>query len=369
MDSELRTAFEQVFGRSPTVSTSAPGRVNLIGDHTDYNGGFVFPTTIPQRTCVLLAPRDDDRARVASADTATENFLEYRIGAEQLGRGWLDYVQGATAVLRGAAHRCLGFDLSIASEVPPGIGLSSRAALVVAVLRALRLAFGHSYGEVELALIAQRVETEFVGAPVGVMDPLICNLGEPGEALFIDTRSLEFVRVALPDQLEPLVISSGLAHRHATGDYRTRRSECERATQLLGVNQLRDLTSDHSARIAVLPAPLNRRARHVFTENLRVLAMVKAFQSGEVDALGPLLRTSHASLRDDFEVSIPEIDLLVELGCGEPGVLGARLTGGGFGGSVVMLVKKGEARTVGARIVQRYFERTGGLARMLVPPP
>jgi galactokinase len=187
--------------------------------------------------------------------------------------------------------------------------------------------------------------------------------------LFIDTRSLEYARVPFPDRVEPLVISSGMVHQHATGDYRIRRSECERAAQRLGINQLRDLTFDHLAQVAGLPPPLNRRARHVFTEDQRVLAMVKAFQTGDVDALGPLMRTSHASMRDDFEDSTPEIDLLVELGCREPGVLGARLTGGGFGGSVVMLAKKGEAGSAGARIVQHCFERTGVLARMLVPPP
>jgi galactokinase len=367
VDSEHRFGFEQVFGRAPAISASAPGRVNLIGDHTDYNGGFVFPSALPHRTSVLLGPRDDDRVRVVSASVGSEKLLEYQLGGEQPGRGWLDYVQGATALLRSEAHRCSGFDLGIQSEIPLGSGLASSAALVVAVLRALRLAFGHPYGDLELALIGQRVETEFVGAPVGVMDPMVCSLGESGQGLFIDTRSLEYARVPFPDTVEPLVISSGLAHQHATGDYRIRRSECERAAQLLGINQLRDLTSDHLAQVAGLPRPLNRRARHVFTEDQRVLEMVKAFQTGDVDALGPLLRASHASMRDDFEVSTPEIDLLVELGCREPGVLGARLTGGGFGGSVVMLAKKDEASTAGARIVQQYFERTGGLARMLVP--
>ncbi len=369
VDSEHRIRFEQVFGRAPAISASAPGRVNLIGDHTDYNGGFVFPSAIPQCTSVLIGPRDDHRVRVVSDSVGSENLLEYQLGGEQPGRGWLDYVQGATALLRGEAHRCSGFDLSIKSEIPLGSGLASSAALVVAVLRALRVAFGHPDGDVELALIGQRVETEFVGAPVGVMDPMVCSLGESGQGLFIDTRTLEYVRVPFPDRVEPLVISSGLAHQHATGDYRIRRSECERAAQLLGINQLRDLTSDHLVQVAGLPRPLNRRARHVFAEDQRVLAMVKAFQTGDVDALGPLLRASHASMRDDFEVSTPEIDLLVELGCRELGVLGARLTGGGFGGSVVMLAKKGEASTAGARIVQHYFERTGGLARMLVPPP
>jgi galactokinase len=367
MDSEQRIRFEQVFGKAPAISASAPGRVNLIGDHTDYNGGFVFPSAIPQRTSVLIGPRDDDRVRVVSASVESEKPLEYQLGGEQPGRGWLDYLQGATALLRRKGYRCSGFDLSIRSEIPLGSGLASSAALVVAVLRALRLAFGYPYGDVELALIGQRVETEFVGAPVGVMDPMVCSLGESGQGLFIDTRSLEHVRVPFPDRVEPLVISSGIVHQHATGDYRVRRSECERAAQLLRINQLRDLSSDHLAQVAGLPPPLNRRARHVFAENQRVLAMVKAFQTADVDALGPLLRASHASMRDDFEVSTPEIDLLVELGCREPAVLGARLTGGGFGGSVVMLAKKGEAGTAGARIVQHYFERTGGLARMLVP--
>jgi galactokinase len=367
MDSERRIRFEQIFGSPPAISSSAPGRVNLIGDHTDYNGGLVFPSAIPQSTSVLIGARHDDRVRVVSADVGSEEVLEYRLGGEQPGRGWLDYVQGATALLRREAHRCPGFDLSVKSEIPLGSGLASSAALVVAVLRALRLAFAHRYGDVELALIGQRVETEFVGAPVGVMDPMVCSLGESGQALFIDTRSLQYAHVPFPNGVEPLVISSGLVHQHATGDYRIRRSECEQAAKLLGISQLRDLSSDHLAQVAALPPPLNRRARHVFTEDQRVLALVKAFRTGDVDAIGPLLRASHASMRDDFEVSTPEIDQLVELGCREPEIFGARLTGGGFGGSVVMLARKGEASSAGARIVQNYFERTGVHARMLVP--
>ncbi len=360
--------FESLFGRPPRVQVRAPGRVNLIGEHTDYNGGFVLPMAIPQQTEVHLAPREDGKVRAFSANLGAGGKVdEYELGQERRGQGWLDYVQGVTHVLRAAGLTVRGFDLWLRSDVPLGSGLSSSAALEVALLRGLREAFGLTLDDVRIALLGQKVETDFVGAPIGVMDQMASSLAQGSSAIFLDTRTLQYERVPLPPGVEPIVINSGVTHSHSGGDYRVRRAECERAAQLLGVPQLRDLPDAELPRALALPEPLGRRVRHVLTENARVLATVKALRSGDLAALGPLLYDSHASQRDDYEVSVPEIDLLVELGRAEPDVLGARLTGGGFGGSVVMLAKAGKGAAAAARIVARYAERSAHKGTVLVP--
>lgn len=360
--------FEALFGHPPSVVARAPGRVNLIGEHTDYNGGFVLPMAIPQHTQVELRPRNDGTVRAFSATVSGEGGTqEFVLGKEAPGRGWLDYVQGVTSVLQREGFSLRGFDVRISSEVPVGSGLSSSAALDVGLLRALREAFSLSLDDLRLALLGQKVENDFVGAPVGVMDPMACHLADEGSALFLDTRSMSFDRVPLPAGVEPIVINSGVAHNHAAGDYRTRRSECERAAALLGVPQLRDVRESALSQVVLLPSPLNRRARHVVTENARVLATVEALRKGNLEALGPLMYASHASQRDDYEVSVPEIDLLVELARGEPDVFGARLTGGGFGGSIVALARTGSGAAVAERIARAYSARAGRTATVLVP--
>jgi galactokinase len=358
--------FAELFGRPPLVATDAPGRVNLIGEHTDYNGGLVLPLAIPQRTRVELAPRDDNRVRAWTANLPRE-IEEYRLGEEKPGRGWLDYVQGVTQSLRLAGHKLGGFDLRVESDVPLGSGLSSSAALEVSLLRALREAFGLRLDDVQIALLGQKAENDFVGAPVGVMDQMASSLADERRALFLDTRHMRFERVPLPAGIEVAVIDSGISHNNAGGEYRRRREECERAAELLGFPQLRDLDIQDLWRLVALPEPLDRRARHVITENARVRAAVAAMQEGDLERLGKLLNTAHDSLRDDFEVSLPEIDLLVDLARREPGVYGARLTGGGFGGSIVVLTRAGEARAIADRVVAEYRKRTGRNGAVLVP--
>jgi galactokinase len=358
--------FAELFGRPPLVATDAPGRVNLIGEHTDYNGGLVLPLAIPQRTRVELAPRDDNRVRAWTANLPRETE-EYRLGEEKPGRGWLDYVQGVTQSLRLAGHKLGGFDLRVESDVPLGSGLSSSAALEVSLLRALREAFGLRLDDVQIALLGQKAENDFVGAPVGVMDQMASSLADERRALFLDTRHMRFERVPLPAGIEVAVIDSGISHNNAGGEYRQRREECERAAELLGFPQLRDLDIQDLWRLVALPEPLDRRARHVITENARVRAAVAAMQEGDLERLGKLLNTAHDSLRDDFEVSLPEIDLLVDLARREPGVYGARLTGGGFGGSIVVLTRAGEARAIADRVVAEYRKRTGRNGAVLVP--
>lgn len=357
------SSFRQLFGAAPEVTAEAPGRANLIGEHTDYSGGFVLPVTIPQRTRVELRRRTDDVARVHSAQLG--ETLEYRVGAEAPVHGWLDYVQGVTAVAR--PRPLSGFDALVDSEVPLGSGLSSSAALEVSMLRALREAFGWELDDVRLALLGQRAEVEFVGAPVGVMDQMASSLGEPHAALFIDTQSLRTERVPLPEGLAIAVVHSGISHDHASGEYRVRRQECEEATLALGVPRLRALSVADLPRIEALPSPLDRRARHVVTENARVLEAVEALRDGALERLGALLAASHRSLRDDYEVSVPDLDRLVALAAEAPGVFGARLTGGGFGGAIVVAARPDGLRASMERVAERYGVQTGRTATVLVP--
>jgi len=363
-----REHFTRIFRRQPATVASAPGRVNLIGEHTDYNGGYVLPMAIPQRTWVAVAEAPEGRARASSRNLGGgDRVREFRIGAEAPTRSWVDYVQGVTQALARDGHALGGFDLAIVSDVPLGSGLSSSAALEVAALRALRELFDLHLDDVRLAQLGQRAENDFVGAPVGLMDQMAASLADERMALFLDTRTLAYEQVPLPNGGALVVINSGVAHNHASGDYRTRRAECERAAAALGVPQLRDVDVPDLPRVEALPDPIGRRARHVITENARVLAAVAAMKSGDLGHLGDLFTASHASQRDDFEVSVPEIDLLVDLARQETGVFGARLTGGGFGGSIVALVAADQARGIGERVSLGYRQRSGHAATVLVP--
>lgn len=353
--------------RSAFVGEAA-GRVNLIGEHTDYNGGFVLPVAIPQRTRVEVRPRGDDTVRATSGAMDEGRRQAYILGEERAAGGWIDFVQGVTRVLRDSGHRCGGCDISIASSVPIGAGLSSSAALEMALLRAFRDAFRLPLDDVTLVRLGRRAENEFVGAPVGIMDQMAAALADERTALFLDARTLQHERIPLPESLALVVIHSGVAHRHAAGDYRTRRAECEEAAARLGVRQLRDCGIEDLARIDGLPAPLGARARHVVTENARVLEAVTALKNGDVERVGTLFNASHASMRDDFEVSVPDVDRLVELAWDEPGVYGARLTGGGFGGSIVAAVRAGSAAAVARRIASRYRDATRRAPAIVVPP-
>jgi galactokinase len=356
-------SFESLYGAAPTTMAQAPGRVNLIGEHTDYSGGFVLPTAIPLRTQVELRARSDASVVVSSVNVESAGALTYVLGQEARGRGWLDYVQGVTFALRAASLGIGGFEALVHSDIPLGAGLSSSAALEVALLRALRSAFALSLDDVTLARLARAAETELVGAPVGIMDPMACSLAHPHEALFLDTRSLDFERLPLPPEAELVVIDSGAPHDHATGDYRTRRAETERAAYLLGVRELRDIPIARLGDLARLPRPLDRRAHHVVTENARVLDAVAALREGDVERLGALFAASHASMRDDFQVSVPVVDELVAIAAADADVYGARLTGGGFGGAIVALVRAGTGRDVAERVTRT----AGGNARALVP--
>lgn len=352
-------SFATLYGHAPTVTARAPGRVNLIGEHTDYSEGFVLPTAIPRFTTVELRPRSDKRVQAVSENAGTGTPVSFTLGEETKDGSWCDYLKGVTVALSRAGYHHGGFDLRMSSTVPLGAGLSSSASFEVAVLRALREAFLLELDDVKLALLGQKAETDFVGAPVGVMDQMASSLADTGTALMLDTRSLAYERVPLPAAIDLVVLNSGVTHSHAGGEYRTRRAECERAAAALGVRMLRDLSVDDLPRIEALPEAERKRARHVVKENARVLAFATALRQQDLSALGALLYEGHASLRDDFQVSVPEIDLIVEIARATDGVYGARLTGGGFGGSVVILADAARAQDAGAHIARSYAARSG----------
>jgi galactokinase len=347
------------------AQATAPGRVNLIGEHTDYHDGYVMPSAVPQHTTATVTPRQDTNVVVSS--NCMPDVVEYELGRERRRGHWSDYVQGVTWVLAKSGFPPQGCEVHLESNVPLGSGLSSSAALLVALLKALRFALEATIDDVRIARMAQRAEVEFVGAPVGIMDQMACSLATERGALFLDTRSLSFERIEFPAALELAVIDSGIAHQHAGGDYVTRRQESEEAARWLGVDKLRDTSVDALDRMGEMPDLLARRARHVITENARVLRARDALQRGDLDALGELFSASHASLRDDYQVSIPEVDVLVAAADAQPGVYGARMTGGGFGGAIVVATQTGRAREAAQAACIAYTTRTGREARVLVP--
>ena len=347
------------------MRASASGRVNLIGEHTDYNGGFVLPVATPQRTRVELTPAHGNEVRAWSQQEG--DAPSFAVGQERATGTWVDYVAGMTHTLRRQGHRIAGFELRVFSDVPAGAGLSSSAALEVAVGRALREAFDLDLGDVEIAAAGRRAEHDFVGVRTGPMDQLAAALADTDQALLIDCRSLVRMPVPVPRRCELVVIDSGQRHSLAAGDYNRRREECEEAARLLGVELLCDV-QPADKRIGDLPAPLDRRARHVAGENWRVAAAAGAMWREDASALGRLLDESHESQRMLFEVSTPEIDRLAGL-ARECGALGARLTGGGFGGSIVAVAPAGRGLEIGTAAVAGYTAEYPGLAaRALIPP-
>ncbi|WP_295786412.1 galactokinase [uncultured Microbacterium sp.] len=334
---------------APEGVWSAPGRANLIGEHTDYNEGFVFPFAIAQRTAAAVALRDDDVIRVRStfADDAVEvplAELDARIAAG--GLDWAGYPLGvAWALLREAPDATpRGVDIALASEVPVGAGLSSSAAIEGAVASAINDVWNAGLDKVALARVGRIAENDAVGAPTGIMDQMASMLGVADAATFLDCRTLETRAVPLgfaDAGLAILVVDTLVEHAHSTGGYRERREACERGAAAFGVASLRDLTVDDLPRAAeMLDDVTHRRVRHVVTENQRVLDTVAALDADGPAAIGDLLVASHASMRDDFEISVPELDLAVETTLAA-GALGARMTGGGFGGAAIALMPVG----------------------------
>lgn len=354
-----RSLFIERFGTEPVGTWSAPGRVNLIGEHTDYNDGFVLPFAIQHRTHVALAPREDGRIRVASTfDDAAVEFALGELDGLFPGRRdevpeWARYPLGVAWALLAAsgenAADATGVNLAFASSVPIGAGLSSSAAIEGATAVALAETWGLSLDRVALAQAGRRAENEAVGAPTGIMDQMAALLGRADAAIFLDCRSLETQVVDLgfaQAGLEVVVIDTGVKHSHATGGYGERRAACERGAAALGVPALRDVTVDDLERLASLVDDVTfRRVRHVVTENERVIETVRTLSVQGPTAIGDLLVASHASMRDDFEISVPELDTAVEAAL-SAGAVGARMTGGGFGGAAIALVARDRVEQV-----------------------
>jgi galactokinase len=341
----------------------APGRVNLIGEHTDYNDGLVLPLAI-DRYCRVEATRREDRVlRVRSRERGEE--IEVSLDAASPQRSWSDYPIGVAVLLEASGIRLSGADLTIASDVPPGGGLSSSAALEVAVAQALLGLVGIERDPIAIARICQRAENEFVGARCGIMDQMASLSARAGHALLLDCRSLAIRHVALPEAVRVVVVDSGVRHALASGEYNRRREECERAAAVLagkraGLHSLRDVTPADLAEVRrVLPEVLARRCRHVVTENARVEATARALESGRLDQVGELLSESHTSLARDYEVSCAELDALVRLARDAPGCVGARMTGGGFGGCTVNLVRVERVASFCEAVAAGYASESG----------
>ena len=365
----IAAAFRRRFARSPAGLSEAPGRVNLIGEHTDYNQGFVLPVAIDRTIAVAFALREDDRVRACSLDFDQEDEFPLADIGRLESDSWANYVRGVALILQQAGHPLTGLDLVIQGEVPIGAGLSSSAAVEVATLGAFASAAGLTLADREKALLAQRAENEFVGVACGVMDQMAAVFGRADCALRIDCRSLETEAVPLnlaAHDLRIVVANTGVRRALTGSAYNQRREECNRAVELLFVllrgrrpRSLRDITlRDLAINGRFLPPDLLRRARHVVSENARVLCTVEALRRGDLGEVGQLFHASHESLAHDYEVSSPELDLMVELASSVEGVVAARMTGAGFGGCTVNLVRANALDDFRRDVVETYRART-----------
>jgi galactokinase len=356
-------AFREAHGHEPAGVWHAPGRVNLIGEHTDYNDGFVLPFAVPWGVTAAVSPRDDGVVELRSLQAPGEIAT---VGDLDDATGWARYPVGVVWALREAGHPVKGADIVVDGDLPQGAGLSSSAAIEVAVAIALRDLYDLPLEKIELAGLSQRAENDFVGMPCGIMDQAASALSADGHALFLDCRSLASRNIPLDlagEGLQILIIDTGVHHELADGQYARRRQDCENAARHLGVKALRDVT-DLAAALARLSGNERRRTQHIVTENHRVEAVVGLLRAGAVREIGALLNASHLSLRDQFEVSCAELDVAVEAAI-VGGARGARMTGGGFGGSAIALVADDRVRAVRDEVTRAYEERGWAPPRFL----
>jgi galactokinase len=353
-------SFEEVFGGTLEAVGDAPGRVNLLGEHTDYNDGYVLPIAIPQRTRVALRRSVADRFTVHAANLDRTVTFDWKAPPTE---GFATYVFGCLFEARSEGFDVPALDIHLSSDIPIGVGLSSSAALEVATLRALRTLLNVQLDDVRLAQLAQRAEVLHAGVRCGIMDQMAASLAGTKQALFLDTRTLRRCLVPLPPDSAVLVLDSGVKRSLAGSSFNQRREECEEAARQLGVQALRDIGADQLAKLDTLHEPLRSRARHVVSENARVL---QAVDCGDSVEFGALMNASHSSLRDDFDVSVPALDRLVALLQAQPDVYGARLTGAGFGGACVALCRPAALASVATQTLNQYAAQ-GFSGALLVP--
>lgn len=358
--------FEEKFNRTSTLNVYAPGRVNIIGEHTDYNDGFVMPCAINYGTAVSGAKRNDSIFKVYASDL--DQFDEFSLTEDILANPkakWTGYVRG---VVKFIQERCPDFkqgaDLVISGNVPLSAGLSSSASLEVAIGKFCQQLGNLSISNTEIALIGQKAENQFVGCQCGNMDQLISALGQKDHLLMIDCRSLDTIPTPVPHNIAVMIVNSHVKHDLVAGEYNERRQQCETAAKFFGVKALRDVSIEtfkqRENELIALDEKVAKRARHVITENQRVLEAVEALKQGDIARLGKLMGESHDSMRDDFEITVPQIDYLVELAqlaIGNKG--GARMTGGGFGGCIVAIAPLDKVEAVRQIISENYEKQTG----------
>ena len=353
-------AFVNAFDAQPELWLAAPGRVNLIGEHTDYNDGFVLPAAIDRHVLMAVSPRDDRQVHLVAADFGARTSFSLDDVVHDKTQRWSEYQRGVAWALQGAGYTLRGMNAVLSSDVPVGSGLSSSAAIEVAMAYAFQLMSDLELDGVERALLCQKAENQFVGMNCGIMDQYIVSLGRRGHALLIDCRSLEYELVPVPDGCDVVICDTKKRRGLVDSEYNRRRQECERGASILGATALRDISVEtFVARQNELDEITRMRCRHVITENQRTLDGVAALRDGDVARFGELMNDSHTSLRDDYEVSCHELDLMVEAAQRQPGTLGSRMTGAGFGGCTVSLVRSEHSPAFVTQVAQAYTESTG----------
>ena len=364
MKKKVIQAFQKEFGSDPVFITHSPGRVNIIGEHTDYNDGFVLPMAINYGTWFALRPRQDRRVIISALDK--NERLDFDLEDFSKGKGyWREYITGVAWALQEAGHKLIGWEGVFAGDVPIGAGLSSSAALELALARAFALVSDLDWDPAQMALICQKAENQWVGINSGIMDQMISACGREDFALMIDCRNLKTKHVPLPENTQIVILDTATRRGLVDSAYNERRAQCDAVACHFDVKALRNITQDQlETRAGILDLTLYRRAQHVISENQRVLDAVKALNREDASALGLLMNESHASMRDDFEISREEMDQMVTIAQSQPNCFGARMTGGGFGGCAVALVAADQVESFQEAVVREYQEKTGLLAKV-----
>ena len=353
----LTQSFSTYFNAKPEFVVRAPGRVNLIGEHTDYNDGFVLPMAIDRALWIALSPRADSQVRIRSLDLEVDSAFDLHSLAK--GEGWLEYIKGVAYELQKTGHELRGFDAVMTGDVPRAAGLSSSAAVELATARAFAAVSGFAWDAAQMAKISQKAENEWVGVNCGIMDQMASAASKEGYALFLDCRTLEYQHAPLPENTSVVILDTSTRRGLVDSAYNERRSQCEEAARWFGAKALRDVSVDEFERSSGLSKVVMKRARHIITENARVLEAVQVMKAGNVKRLGELFNASHNSLRDDFEVTNEALNQIVECAQEQPGCYGARMTGAGFGGCAVALVQEKNAQEFTNAVSAAYKQRSG----------